>query len=68
MIGADWRHQISFFKARGYGLIVPDMLGYGGTDKPTDPTFYTLSLVFKDLIDVLDAEKVDIGQSRSNRS
>ncbi|KAI4261886.1 MAG: hypothetical protein L6R42_002925, partial [Xanthoria sp. 1 TBL-2021] len=32
----DWRHQIEFFSDRGYGLIVPDLLGYGATDKPQE--------------------------------
>ncbi|KAK7051628.1 hypothetical protein VNI00_004607 [Paramarasmius palmivorus] len=55
----DWRHQVAFFKAKGFGLIVPDMLGYGGTSKPTDPVAYKPSLIVRDLIDILDAEKVD---------
>ncbi|KDQ63390.1 hypothetical protein JAAARDRAFT_29416 [Jaapia argillacea MUCL 33604] len=55
----DWRHQVAFFKKKGYGLVVPDMLGYGGTDKPTDPEEYRLSLICKDLVDILDAENVD---------
>ncbi|TFY76596.1 hypothetical protein EWM64_g7418 [Hericium alpestre] len=32
----DWTHQVAHFAPKGYGLVVPDMLGYGGTDKPTD--------------------------------
>ena len=35
------------------------MLGYGGTSKPTDPVAYKPSLIVRDLIDILDAEKVD---------
>lgn len=27
-----WRHQVAFFQPLGYGVIVPDMLGYGGTE------------------------------------
>ncbi|KAF8898873.1 Alpha/Beta hydrolase protein [Infundibulicybe gibba] len=54
----DWRHQVSFFQEHGYGLIVPDMLGYGGTAKPTDPADYVSSLVCRDIIDLLDTEKV----------
>uniref|UniRef100_A0A0W0FKQ5 AB hydrolase-1 domain-containing protein n=1 Tax=Moniliophthora roreri TaxID=221103 RepID=A0A0W0FKQ5_MONRR len=54
----DWRHQVAFFKAKGYGLIVPDMLGYGGTAKPTDPAAYKPSLIVKDIIDILDAENI----------
>jgi len=55
----DWRYQVDFFKSSGYGLIVPDLLGYGGTDKPTDPAMYAQSLMSKDVIDILDAENVD---------
>lgn len=54
----DWRHQVAYFKAFGYGLVVPDMLGYGGTDKPTETTAYRHSLICKDLIDILDAEGI----------
>ncbi|KAF8922733.1 Alpha/Beta hydrolase protein [Mucidula mucida] len=32
----DWRYQIEFFSNQGYGLIVPDMLGYGGTARPLE--------------------------------
>ncbi|KAJ3485012.1 hypothetical protein NLI96_g5268 [Meripilus lineatus] len=55
----DWRHQVPFFKEKGYGLIVPDLLGYGGTDKPSDPASYKYSLMTADIVDILDAEKVD---------
>lgn len=34
------------------------LLGDAGTDKPTDPSYYLPSLVFKDLIDILDAEGI----------
>ncbi|EKM52130.1 uncharacterized protein PHACADRAFT_262639 [Phanerochaete carnosa HHB-10118-sp] len=35
------------------------MLGYGGTDKPTDPAAYVPSLLARDVVDVLDAEELD---------
>ncbi|THV00051.1 alpha/beta-hydrolase [Dendrothele bispora CBS 962.96] len=57
----DWRHQVSFFQKHGYGLIVPDMLGYGGTEKPVDPKMYASSLVCRDVVDILDKEKVEKG-------
>ena len=50
---------MSFFKDKGFGLLVPDMLGYGGTDKPQDPTSYKQSDMATDLIDILNAETVD---------
>lgn len=55
----DWRCFVPFFQTRGYGLIVPDMLGYGGTDKPTDPAAYLSRAMSRDLVDLLDAEGVD---------
>ncbi|KAF9260819.1 alpha/beta-hydrolase [Marasmius fiardii PR-910] len=55
----DWRFQVAFFKQKGYGLIVPDMLGYGGTAKPTATVEYKPSLITKDVIDILDTEKID---------
>jgi pimeloyl-ACP methyl ester carboxylesterase len=54
----DWRHQIPFFERKGYGLIVPDMLGYGGTAKPANAEAYRPSLIVKDIVDILDAEKI----------
>ena len=55
----DWRYQVSFFEDKGYGLIVPDMLGYGGTDKPADIEDYRSGLIAQDLVDILDAKKID---------
>ena len=55
----DWRYIVPFFKEKGYGIIAPDMIGYGGTDKPADPTQYVSSLVTRDLVDIMDAEHVD---------
>lgn len=55
----DWRYQIAFFGDQGYGLVVPDMLGYGGTSKPVDPEEYKSSLLTKDLVEILDAEGIE---------
>lgn len=48
-----------FFKERGFGLIVPDLLGYGGTDKPTDVKDYKYSAMSADMIDIMNAENVE---------
>ncbi|KAF9022510.1 alpha/beta-hydrolase [Hymenopellis radicata] len=55
----DWRYQIEFFSNQGYGLIVPDMLGYGGTARPIETEAYKSSLITKDLVDILDHEGVE---------
>ncbi|KAG5652058.1 hypothetical protein H0H81_006455 [Sphagnurus paluster] len=54
-----WRYQVDFFKARGFGLIVPDLLGVGGTEKPTNPIHYKLGLMSQDLVDILDVENIE---------
>lgn len=54
----DWHNQVTHLKGLGYGLVVPDMLGYGGTTKPTNPEEYKSSLMIKDITDILDAETV----------
>jgi pimeloyl-ACP methyl ester carboxylesterase len=34
----EWEQLITnHLKPAGYGVIAPDLLGYGGTSKPTDP-------------------------------
>ncbi|KAJ7840987.1 alpha/beta-hydrolase [Mycena leptocephala] len=41
----EWRHQVGFFVQRGYGVLAPDLLGYGGTAKPTNVAAYAKSLM-----------------------
>lgn len=54
----EWRHQVGFFVQRGYGVLAPDLLGYGGTDKPTDVATYAKSLMSADIIAIMDKEGV----------
>ncbi|KAL8729290.1 MAG: hypothetical protein Q9181_005051 [Wetmoreana brouardii] len=50
----DWRHQIHFFQKTGYGVIAPDLLGYGGTDKPSALEAYTLKVMSDEIAGILD--------------
>lgn len=43
----------------GYGVIIPDLLGYGGTSKPTDPALYAFDVMSSDIVAILDAESID---------
>ncbi|TFK90453.1 alpha/beta-hydrolase [Polyporus arcularius HHB13444] len=52
----DWHRQVAHFEPKGYGLIIPDTLGYGGTSKPQEPEAFRWKLQAQDLVDVLDAE------------
>ena len=53
----DWRHQVPYFLDRGYGLIVPDLLGYGDTDKPLEKEAYRMKSMCDDIIALLDLVK-----------
>lgn len=52
----DWRQLAPRLQAYGYGVLAPDMLGYGATDKPTDPAAYVPSALCRDMVDIVDAE------------
>ncbi|KAJ6593070.1 Alpha/Beta hydrolase protein [Mycena capillaripes] len=54
-----WRHQVDFFVKRNYGVLAPDLLGYGGTDKPTDVAMYAKSLMSADIISIMDKETIN---------
>ncbi|KAJ7244035.1 Alpha/Beta hydrolase protein [Mycena rebaudengoi] len=51
-----WRFQVAFFVQQGFGVVAPDLLGYGGTDKPTDVAAYAKSLMSADIISIMDKE------------
>jgi soluble epoxide hydrolase / lipid-phosphate phosphatase len=56
----EWEQLINnHLRPAGYGVIAPDLLGYGGTSKPTDPAAYKFGGMTADLVEILDAEKVD---------
>ncbi|KAI1453928.1 alpha/beta-hydrolase [Annulohypoxylon moriforme] len=42
-----------------YRLVVPDLLGYGGTSKPTDLAAYKASGHVQDMVDILNEERID---------
>lgn len=54
----DWRYQIEYFRSKGYGLIVPDLLGYGGTTKPADAVAYRTKRVAENVIEILNCEGI----------
>ncbi|KAF2972302.1 hypothetical protein GQX73_g1321 [Xylaria multiplex] len=54
----DWRHQIRSLKASGYGIIAPDLLGYGDSSKPADPDAYRMKSMALHMAELLDIENV----------
>jgi len=51
----EWRNQIGPWVKHGWRVIAPDMLGYGGTDKPSDSKEYTALAIAGDIACLLDA-------------
>ncbi|TFK43806.1 Alpha/Beta hydrolase protein [Crucibulum laeve] len=49
-----WRYQIGPWVRKGCRVVVPDMLGYGGTEKPMDSSEYTTKKLSADLAAILD--------------
>lgn len=54
-----WANIVPALKSLGHPIVVPDMLGYGGTSKPTDPNEYNSKLITQDLYELADAENFD---------
>jgi soluble epoxide hydrolase/lipid-phosphate phosphatase len=48
-----WRYQIGPWSTK-FRVVVPDMLGYGSTDKPQAPSEYSTRLLSNDLVAILD--------------
>ena len=53
----DWRHQIAYFSSHGRrGVLVPDLLGYGLSDKPSGMEAYRGKTMAADIAGLLDHE------------
>jgi len=53
--GRLWRHQVPALAAAGFKVIVPDLRGYGRSDKPSEATAYRLDLLVGDVLAVMSA-------------
>ena len=52
--GRLWRHQVPVLADAGFRVIVPDLRGYGGSDKPAEVSAYALPYLAGDVVGVLD--------------
>lgn len=50
-----WRHQIPRLVEAGFRVIAPDQRGFGGSDKPTEKSAYTIGETMGDAVRLLDA-------------
>jgi len=51
----SWRHQIEPIANAGYRVVVPDVRGYGGSDKPNPVQAYSMQSNMNDIIGIIDA-------------
>ena len=51
--GRLWRHQVPALADAGFKVIVPDLRGYGGSDKPTEVDAYVMQALVGDVVAVL---------------
>jgi pimeloyl-ACP methyl ester carboxylesterase len=49
-----WRFQIDYFVSSGYRVIIPDQRGYNLSDKPAGIANYSVDLLARDIIGLLD--------------
>lgn len=52
----DWRHQIFQLENAGYGVLAPDLLGYGDTDKPTELEAYSMKRMCSHVVEILQGK------------
>jgi len=60
--GRLWRHQVTALAEAGFQVIVPDLRGYGRSDKPSEVEAYSLPLLAGDVMAVL----ADAGAERAH--
>jgi pimeloyl-ACP methyl ester carboxylesterase len=51
----SWRHQIDPLVGAGFRVCVPDVRGYGGSDKPEAIEAYDLKSLTADIVGLIDA-------------
>lgn len=51
-LSLGWRYQIPFLTSLGLRVVAPDMMGYGGTDAPSSPKFYTYKRAADDMAEL----------------
>src|SRR5438270_11442431 len=49
-----WRRQIDHFVSSGYRVIIPDQRGYNLSEKPAGIASYSINLLAKDVVGILD--------------
>lgn len=59
--GYYWKEVMAFLSKKGYGVVVPDQVGWGLSDKPEiHYSFHLLAFNTKKLLDTLNIQKVQV--------
>jgi pimeloyl-ACP methyl ester carboxylesterase len=53
--GSCWKYQAPALLKAGYRVIVPDTLGYGGTDRPVEAEHYKLDKIIGHMFEIIDS-------------
>lgn len=54
-LGFGWRYQIPHFVSLGYQVVAPDMLGFGDTAAPDQPSHYAFKRMAEDIKELANA-------------
>lgn len=54
-----WQYVLPYLLPLNCNIVVPDLLGYAGTDMPTDLKAYDYRLMCQDVLDILAAEGIE---------
>ena len=54
-LSLSWRHQLPFFAAMGFRAVAPDMRGYGRSSVYDTHGAYSLELVVRDMLELIDS-------------
>lgn len=52
----DWRRIVPKLKESGYGIIAPDLLGYGDSDKPEEVDAYSFKRMADHVVEIVHDE------------
>ena len=55
---SNYKDFIPELTTKGYGVVLPELLGYGETDKPTNVEAYAFNPMCRQIAGILDAEGV----------
>jgi len=55
----EWRHQIDALSSKGFGVLAPDLLGYGDTDSPASVEAYSMKRMSDHVVEILAKERLE---------